>query len=184
MKKVKFLLLAVVAMVLCSCGVSINDVADQLQDELKTEIAAEKYVMSVEVGEVVLVHEEGNKYTGLVDITVNGEKYVSALNVIFDGENYTCEYERPWAPAEESAPMIIADDPAQEMYSLEEDIRNEIRSQFAQEGMNVYVGEVVLVHEGGNNYRSVVDLSADGETVRCTLRVVYDGDAYTWELEY
>lgn len=64
--------------------------------------------------------------------------------------------------------------------AVADEIRNDIENQIDVD----YVGEVILVHRGGNDYKGVVDICIDGETDTYTLEVTYDGYAYTWELFY
>ena len=90
MKKFKYLLLAIVAMVLCSCGYSVEYIVEDLRDEIKIELEKE-YKSTVYVGDLFLVHEGGNYYTSIVEVTIAGETAKCTLNVVFDGKAYTWE---------------------------------------------------------------------------------------------
>ena len=87
MKKIKYLLLAVVAMVVCSCGVAIEDVAEEVRVSVKEQLEKD-FGTSVYVGDVVLVHKGGNDYESVVDITADGETERFSLKVVFDGETF------------------------------------------------------------------------------------------------
>lgn len=72
---------------------------------------------------------------------------------------------------------------AMSVEDVAKEVREDIEAQWEKElGEDVSVSEIILVHEGGNNYSSIVDISVGIETARYSLKVVYDGDAYTWEL--
>lgn len=90
MKKFKYLLLAVVAMVLCSCGASVDELAEQIRDEMEVSLEKELGV-DVHVGEVILVHKGGNEYTSIVEVTAEGETVKLSLEVVYDGESYQWE---------------------------------------------------------------------------------------------
>ena len=64
-----------------------------------------------------------------------------------------------------------------------DDIADQIRQDIINKIDADYVGEVILVHRGGNEYTSVVDVQVDGYVYTCSLEVTYDGNAYAWELE-
>ena len=59
------------------------------------------------------------------------------------------------------------------------DIESQLEAEF---GEDVYVGEIVLVHVGGNEYEGIVDISVGGETEVCDVDVLFDGSSYKWEL--
>lgn len=90
MKKFKYLLIALVAAVLCSCAMSVEDVAEEVRDDIKTKLEAQGNT-NVQVGEVVLVHKGGNDYTSVVSVSANGYTQDCSLYVTFDGESYTWE---------------------------------------------------------------------------------------------
>ena len=89
MKKIKYLLLAVVAMVVCSCGVMIEELSEDVRNEIQMEY--EKEFSNVHVSDFVLVHKDGNNYESVVDITADGETMRFALEVVWDGNAYTWE---------------------------------------------------------------------------------------------
>ena len=64
---------------------------------------------------------------------------------------------------------------------LSEEVRKEIKAEYSKDYYNVVVGDFTLVHKGGNDYESTVDITLDGVTTRFALKVLYDGDAFTWE---
>ena len=63
-----------------------------------------------------------------------------------------------------------------------DDVADQIRQDIINQIDADYVGEVILVHKGGNDYKGMVDIQVDGYVYTCSLEVTYDGYAYTWEL--
>ena len=90
MKKFKYLLLALVALVVCACGASIEDVAEDVREEVKAHLE-KKLGTSVSVGEVVLVHKGDNVYESVVSVSAYGETEEMSLKVVYDGDAYTWE---------------------------------------------------------------------------------------------
>ena len=90
MKKFKYLFLAIVAMVLCACGTSTEELAEYVKGEVKAYYEKECGT-SVFVGDVVLVHKGGNEYESVIELSADGEVCKYSLKVIYDGE--TCVWE-------------------------------------------------------------------------------------------
>ena len=87
MKKFKYLLIAIVALVVCSCGASVEELSEEVRKEIKAEYSKDYY--NVVVGDFTLVHKGGNDYESVVDITLDGVTTRFALKVLYDGDAFT-----------------------------------------------------------------------------------------------
>ena len=85
MKKIKYLLIAAMALVLYACSAPIDAVADQIRNDIIDQTDADY------VSDVILVHKGGNEYKGVVDICIDGETGTYTLEVTYDGYAYTWE---------------------------------------------------------------------------------------------
>lgn len=92
MKKIKFLFLATMTLIICSCGADLSLVAEDIRLEMESQIEAELN-FDVTVGDIVLVHAGGNKYESIVTVWGNGESAQFALDVTWDGYNYSAIWE-------------------------------------------------------------------------------------------
>ena len=63
----------------------------QLEDEVRDDIAENFRGSGVWVGDVELMHVEGNMYTGVVELTYDGDTYEHALDVVCDGDMFVWE---------------------------------------------------------------------------------------------
>jgi hypothetical protein len=55
--------------------------------------------------------------------------------------------------------------------------------KFASEGKaGIRVGELTLVHRGGNDYRGLVELTDGVESAQATVEVIYDGSSLIWQI--
>ena len=63
MKKFKYLLIAIVALVVCSCGASVEELSEEVRKDIKAEYSKDYY--NVVVGDFTLVHNDKN--VGITD---------------------------------------------------------------------------------------------------------------------
>lgn len=78
---------------------------DMLEKEVKQMMIDEmqKKGQTLKVGEFTLVHQEGNKYTGLAKCTLDGEQIDLDVDVVYDGKKFQAE----WAPTAEYQAKVI-----------------------------------------------------------------------------
>jgi hypothetical protein len=68
---------------------------------------------------------------------------------------------------------------------LAKEVRAEIIKKFASdpETAGIKVGELALVHRGGNDYRGILEVTAEGESEQLSVEVTYDGETILWQIE-
>ena len=93
MKKINFVLLAVMALFLGSCNAGISYVAEEVRNEMETQLE-EQLGFNVTVDELFLVHAGGNKYESVVNVRGNGETAQFEVDVPYDGKYWQAK----WAP--------------------------------------------------------------------------------------
>lgn len=78
---------------------------DMLEKEVKQMMVDEmqKKGQSLIVSEFTLVHQEGNKYTGLAKCTLDGKKIDLDVDVVYDGEKFQAE----WSPTAEYRAKLL-----------------------------------------------------------------------------
>lgn len=90
MKKIKFLLLALMAVVLCSCGYDINDLAEAVRADIERDLHS-KYDWVLAVEEVIIWEEYENYYEGKAKIYIEGERYTYDITVETHGDRFEWE---------------------------------------------------------------------------------------------
>ena len=94
MKKKIILLLCLTTLIFWSCGMSNDDVARETKDLMMQE--AKKDRVDLKFKDFNVVHESGNKYTGMAECTVDGESIKYSIDIVCDGENIQAQ----WTPVE------------------------------------------------------------------------------------
>lgn len=92
MKRILFFVLTATALLLSSCGAGVSYVADQVRNEMESQLESQLGV-DVVVGEIILVHAGGNKYESVVDVWAEGESAQFTLDVTWDGKYYQAVWE-------------------------------------------------------------------------------------------
>jgi hypothetical protein len=90
MKKIKFLLLALMAVVLCSCGYDINDLAEDVRADIERDLEND-WGCSVCVEEVIIYEIEENYYEGTARIYAEGERDTFEIAVETHGDWFEWE---------------------------------------------------------------------------------------------
>jgi len=87
-------LLGLTVLTLVSCGMSNDDVARETKELMMQE--AKKGGVNLKFQDLNVVHESGNKYSGIAECTVDGEPVKYSLDIVCDGENIQAQ----WIPIE------------------------------------------------------------------------------------
>lgn len=67
---------------------------------------------------------------------------------------------------------------------LEEETKNFVNENFANEGVDIIATDITLVHENGNKYSGQVTLLVDGEEDNYDINVIYDGRTISWKINF
>ena len=87
MKKILFVLLF--AFTLLSCDeVVISDLEKDVREAIVADFRSNPDCYGVRVGDVSLVHEDGKRYVGIVELSYDGGTYQHELEVILDGDEF------------------------------------------------------------------------------------------------
>ena len=92
----KFLIITLSMIIIsCSSALSTEDLTKELGPEIVQHICAEFDIneSNVKMKQFSLVHEEGNKYSGIMNTEYDGYSQTFDIEVIYDGENYTFQWE-------------------------------------------------------------------------------------------
>ncbi len=68
--------------------------------------------------------------------------------------------------------------------NLEEETKNFVNENFANEGVDIIATDITLVHENGNKYSGQVTLLVDGEEDNYDINVIYDGRSIIWKINF
>ena len=90
MRKVSLLLIGLTLFLFCSCGMSNDDVMRETKALMIHE--AEKDGVDLQFMDFNVVHESGNKYTGIAECIINGESVKYSVDIVCDGENIQAEW--------------------------------------------------------------------------------------------
>lgn len=88
----KFVLALLFVPLLFSCQkLATESLESDVKDLMEQKIREEGLSGSFEVLSVELVHVEGNKYSGEVEVRIDGVTSVHEINVVSDGETFVYE---------------------------------------------------------------------------------------------
>ncbi|GEM_PF-3594787 len=65
-------------------------------------------------------------------------------------------------------------------WDLEEEVKDSVTEKLA--GTGVYVTDLTLVHQSGNDYTGTITLSAEGEELELDINVICDGRSFQYEI--
>lgn len=68
--------------------------------------------------------------------------------------------------------------------NLEEETKNSVNENFANEGVDIIATDITLVHENGNKYSGQITLLVDGEEDNYDINVIYDGRTISWKINF
>ena len=89
MKKSFFFICALSILFLTAgCSVTTNELADEVKTSILETWSKEPETRDVKIDSLILVHESGNKYNGILQVSQSGEKLSLTVDVTYDGENY------------------------------------------------------------------------------------------------
>lgn len=93
MKKfLSFFACALCLLILASCGgISTKKLAEEVKASMIETFAEDEDLRYVNIDSLFLVHESGNKYSGIAEISCDGEKAKLSVNVICDGDSFMWE---------------------------------------------------------------------------------------------
>ena len=77
-------------LIVCSCEISNDDIMRETKTLMIQE--AEKDGVDLQFVDFNVVHESGNKYTGIAECTINGESVKYSVDIVCDGENIQAEW--------------------------------------------------------------------------------------------
>lgn len=68
---------------------------------------------------------------------------------------------------------------------LAKEVRGLIKEKFAKDPSTagIALGDLTLVSRGGNDYRGILEVSAEGESAELVVEVSYDGETLIWEIK-
>lgn len=69
------------------CGMSTNELAEEVKTSMLETWAKEPETRDVKIDSLILVHESGSKYNGVLQVSQSGEKLSLTVDVTYDGEN-------------------------------------------------------------------------------------------------
>ncbi|MDR2971291.1 MAG: hypothetical protein LBU83_05095 [Bacteroidales bacterium] len=75
-----------------SCKLSTEQLAKEVKISMQ-ETWKEEGITGIRIKDFTLVHESGNKYSGLLTTIEDGGEYKYTVNVIYDGNNMKWEIE-------------------------------------------------------------------------------------------
>ena len=90
MRKINSLLFGLIMLIVCSCEISNDDIMRETKTLMIQE--AEKDGVDLQFVDFNVVHESGNKYTGIAECTINGESVKYSVDIVCDGENIQAEW--------------------------------------------------------------------------------------------
>lgn len=88
MKKIIYTLVILLSFVLASCN---NYSKEQLEQDVKTSIIAEKNDPNISVKDVNLIKTQENTYEGYVNTIESGEQFQYNVTVVVDGDEFIWE---------------------------------------------------------------------------------------------
>lgn len=68
------------------CGMSTNELAEEVKTRILETWAKVPETRDVKIDSLMLVHESGNKYNGILQASQSGEKLSLTVDVTYDGE--------------------------------------------------------------------------------------------------
>ncbi len=73
------------------CFVSCRVSTDQLAEEIKADMMETFQYEGIEIRSLILVHEGGNKYDGVLETYEEGGYFTYDIDVVSDGSNFSWE---------------------------------------------------------------------------------------------
>ena len=77
----------------CSSSLSTNELAEEVETLIREEMKERGVDGDIEIISFMLIHKEGNEYSGVIKIKEEGEIFTSNVDVIYDGKNIKWEIE-------------------------------------------------------------------------------------------
>lgn len=90
MKKILFALLVVSTLFSCN-KLRTSELESEVRSAIIDNFRDYGLSSEIRVGSVDLVHVDGNKYSGIVELTYDGDTYQHTLDVVCDGETFVWE---------------------------------------------------------------------------------------------
>jgi hypothetical protein len=67
--------------------------------------------------------------------------------------------------------------------SLAKEVQASIEETWEEQGLDIKIENFSLVKKSANEYRGLLEASADGETEKLTINVTIDNDTFMWEID-
>lgn len=66
---------------------------------------------------------------------------------------------------------------------LTKEVKKSIQETLRKEGdFNTSISSLLLAHKSGNEYSGLLETLENGQTVKYTVQVIYDGETFKWEI--
>lgn len=66
---------------------------------------------------------------------------------------------------------------------LAKEVEISMKETWASEGITgIEIESFMLTHKSGNEYSGILETKEDGETVKYSVEVIYDGENFQWEI--
>ena len=66
---------------------------------------------------------------------------------------------------------------------LAEEVKMSMEETWKKEGVTgIKIESFMLTHKGGNEYSGILETTEEGESIKYTVQVIYDGENVNWEI--
>lgn len=66
---------------------------------------------------------------------------------------------------------------------LTEEVKASIEEHWEDQDLDISIKDLSLIKKSETEYRGILEVEADGESVNLTVTVTVDGDTFMWEIE-
>ncbi|MDR2758402.1 MAG: hypothetical protein LBB78_03385 [Spirochaetaceae bacterium] len=66
---------------------------------------------------------------------------------------------------------------------LTEQVKASIEEQWEDQGLDIEIEDLTLIKKSDEEYRGILEVKSDDESISLTVLVTVDGDSFMWEIE-